>query len=99
MLDPRVIDPDQELVDTTGIDDAEMTQIVRVLAGMSRWRDAESALSARTRGGMRIGETDMERCAISSRRSTRGGSSRPVHWPSAYAEDAGSDRPVPEQAP
>ncbi len=60
MLDPRVIDPDGELVDFASLDEAELAQIVRVMVGMSRWRDAERDLGVRTRRWMSLGETDME---------------------------------------
>lgn len=60
MLDPRVIDPRQELVDYSGMDDAEIAQIVKVLSGLRRWREAEQALSLESRSHMRLNETDMK---------------------------------------
>lgn len=59
MLDPRVIDPDQQLVSFTGMDDAEIGQIVRVLVGLRRWREAEQLISLRSRDEMKLNETDM----------------------------------------
>ncbi len=60
MLDPRVIDPRQELVDYSEMDEAEIAQIVRVLSGLRRWRESEQALSFESRSHMRLNETDMQ---------------------------------------
>lgn len=60
MLDPRVIDPDQQLVDYTGLDDAEIAQIVRVLMGIREWRESEQRVSLRSRSAMKLNETDMK---------------------------------------
>jgi len=60
MLDPRVIDPHQELVDYSQMDAAEIAQIVRVLSGLRRWRESEQALSLESRSHMRLNETDMQ---------------------------------------
>lgn len=60
MLDPRVIDPRQELVDYSGMDEAEIAQIVRVLVGIREWREAEQRLSLRSRSHMKLNETDMK---------------------------------------
>ncbi|WP_245570421.1 MarR family winged helix-turn-helix transcriptional regulator [Microbacterium luticocti] len=60
MLDPRVIDPDRQLIDHAALGDADLAQTVRVLVGMSRWREAERALSARARTRMALNESDME---------------------------------------
>lgn len=60
MLDPRVIDPRQELIDYSGMDEAEIAQIVRVLVGIREWREAEQRLSLRSRSHMKLNETDMK---------------------------------------
>ena len=60
MLDPRVIDPRQELVDYSAMDEGEIGQIVRLLSGMRRWRESEQALSLESRNHMRLNETDMQ---------------------------------------
>lgn len=60
MLDPRVIDPDQRLVHYTGLDDAEIAQIVRVLMGIREWRESEQRVSIRSRNEMKLNETDMK---------------------------------------
>lgn len=60
MLDPRVIDPDQQLVDYSAMDEAEIAQIVRVLVGIRRWRESEQAISFQSRNQMRLNETDMK---------------------------------------
>jgi DNA-binding MarR family transcriptional regulator len=60
MLDPRVIDPNEELVHYAGLGEEEITQVVRVLRGIRRWREAEQALSFASRAHMRLNETDMK---------------------------------------
>ncbi len=60
MLDPRVIDPDQELVNYSGLTEAEITQIVRVLSGIRNWRESEQEISFRSRSDMKLNETDMK---------------------------------------
>ena len=59
MLDPRVIDPHQELVDYSGMDDAEIAQITRLLVGIRRWRETDQAMNLRSCSTMRLNETDM----------------------------------------
>ncbi|WGW11493.1 MarR family transcriptional regulator [Saxibacter everestensis] len=60
MLDPRVIDPNQELVNYAGMDEAEILQIVRVLTGIREWREAEQRLSVKSQNDMSLNETDMK---------------------------------------
>ncbi|TFD81780.1 MarR family winged helix-turn-helix transcriptional regulator [Cryobacterium psychrophilum] len=60
MLDPRVIDPHQELVDYSSMNEAEIAQVTRVLVGIRRWRESEEALSFKSRNHMRLNETDMK---------------------------------------
>lgn len=59
MLDPRIMDPDQEIVRRSGLDDAEVDQVVGVLEAMSRWRDTERRMSEASRRYMKLGDTDM----------------------------------------
>jgi DNA-binding MarR family transcriptional regulator len=59
MLDPRVIDPRQELVDYADLSEEEIAQIVRVLIAVRRWREAEQEVRFRSRTDMKLGETDM----------------------------------------
>lgn len=59
MLDPRIIDPNQELVDYSTFDETEIAQITRVLVGIREWREAEQALSFRSRDDMKLNENDM----------------------------------------
>jgi len=59
MLDPRVIDPNEELVHYSGMDEDDIAQVVRVLRGIRRWREAEQALSFASRAQMRLNDTDM----------------------------------------
>lgn len=58
--DPRVIDAKGRMVDLSGIDEAELGQIIRVMDAMFRWREAEQRVSAASRRYMRLGETDMK---------------------------------------
>jgi DNA-binding MarR family transcriptional regulator len=60
LLDPRVIDPRQELVRHDDISEAELEQIVRVLTAMRDWREAEQKLSFESRTHMQLNETDMK---------------------------------------
>lgn len=59
MLDPRVLDPHQEIVQRAGLDDRDVDQVVRVLAGLRAWREAERRQSEASRRYMQLGETDM----------------------------------------
>lgn len=60
MLDARVIDPHQDLVDYSTMGEAEIAQVTQVLAGMRRWRESEEALSFKSRNHMRLNENDMK---------------------------------------
>jgi DNA-binding MarR family transcriptional regulator len=59
LTDPRVIDPRQELVRHDDLGEEELAQIVRVLAAMREWRDADQRLSFESRTHMKLNETDM----------------------------------------
>ena len=59
-MDPRVIDPGQQLVTFDGMGDAEIEQVVRVLMAMRAWRESEQRISRRSRTEMKLNETDME---------------------------------------
>ncbi|HWD61924.1 MAG TPA: MarR family transcriptional regulator, partial [Humibacter sp.] len=58
-IDPRVLDPERVVVDTTGLADDEVDQIVRVLAALRRWRESEDASLDESRRTMQLGSTDM----------------------------------------
>ena len=58
--DPRALDPKQELVNTGGMSDAEVAQIVRVLDAIRGWRDAEQRIMFESRNHMQLGENDMK---------------------------------------
>jgi len=60
MIDPRVLDPRGDVVDYLAMNDAEVTQVVRVLAAMRRWREAEEQMSLHSRNHMKLNETDMK---------------------------------------
>jgi DNA-binding MarR family transcriptional regulator len=59
LLDPRVVDPDEELVQRAHLPAEEITQVVRVLESMRRWRETEAELSEASRRYMKLGNTDM----------------------------------------
>lgn len=59
LLDPRVMDPDHELVRRSHLPDEDVEQIVAVLEAMSGWRDIERSMSEEARRYMRLGDTDM----------------------------------------
>jgi len=60
MLDPRVIDPRQELVRHDDLSEGELLQIVRVLTSVREWREAEQKLSFESRTHMKLNDTDMK---------------------------------------
>lgn len=60
MIDPRVIDPGQQLVSVEGLSDSEIDQVVRVLSALRRWRETEQRVSWQSRTEMKLNETDME---------------------------------------
>ncbi|WP_369371831.1 MarR family winged helix-turn-helix transcriptional regulator [Promicromonospora sp. Populi] len=59
MLDPRVMDPDQEIVQRAGLDDQDVDQVVRVLEALRGWRETERRMSEASRRYMKLGESDM----------------------------------------
>lgn len=60
MVDPRVIDPRQELVRHDDLDEHELAQIVRLLSAMRAWREAEQRLSFESRSALKLNDTDMK---------------------------------------
>lgn len=60
MLNPHLIDPNQELISYSHIDPADLDQIVKVMVGMRRWREAEERLSLNSRNHMKLNENDMK---------------------------------------
>lgn len=59
MLDPRVIDPGEEMVRWSGLPGEEVDQIVRLMVALRGWREAEERMSREHRRYMNMGETDM----------------------------------------
>ncbi len=59
MMDPRVMDRDQELVRRAGMADADVDQVVGVLEALRRWKETERRMSEASRRYWRLGETDM----------------------------------------
>lgn len=70
MLDPRVMDPEEELAPHGHLPTHEMDQIVGVLEALRRWRLAERRMNEASRRYMQLGETDMQalRFLISAQR-------------------------------
>ena len=60
MLDPRVIDPTQELVNRAAMDDSEVDSVVRVLSALRAWSDAELRMSQASQKHMKLNATDMK---------------------------------------
>lgn len=58
--DPRIADGRGRIVDVSGIPDAELDSIVRVMDAMFRWRRAEQRVSKASQRYMRLNETDMK---------------------------------------
>src|SRR4051794_28623791 len=59
LTDPRIIDPRQELVRHDDLSEDELAQIIRLLAAMREWREADQRLSFESRTHMKLNETDM----------------------------------------
>jgi DNA-binding MarR family transcriptional regulator len=59
MMDPRVLDPHQEIVRRAGMADADVDQVVGVLEALRRWRETERRMSEASQRYMKLGETDM----------------------------------------
>lgn len=59
LLDPRVIDPDQQLVDRSHVSDDDIAQIMRVLSGIRDWRETEERIRLQARTDMDLNENDM----------------------------------------
>lgn len=59
MFDPRVIDPDEEMVQYRSLDEEELDHTVQVLESLRRWHQTERRMSEESRRYMELGETDM----------------------------------------
>jgi len=59
MVDPRVMDPSQELISLQDFSEEEVEEIVEVMEAMRRWRKAERELNEASRKFMQLGENDM----------------------------------------
>ena len=60
LVDPRVIDPRQELVRHDDLSEEELTQVVGVLQAIRQWREAEQRLNFESRSHLKLNETDMK---------------------------------------
>lgn len=59
MHDPRISDRDGELVDRSGLDDAGLDQVVRVMQSLRGWHETQRRMSEASRRYMKLNETDM----------------------------------------
>jgi DNA-binding MarR family transcriptional regulator len=59
VYDLRSSDPDQQLIDRTGLAAADVEQISRLMTAMGRLRDVERRLAEASQRYMRLNETDM----------------------------------------
>lgn len=59
MHDPRLNDPEQELVRTGDLAPADLESVLEVLEAMRRWREAERENSEASQRYMRLGASDM----------------------------------------
>lgn len=59
MIDPRLLDPGEEMVKHRWLDSDDLNQTVRVLESLRRWHNAERSMSEKARRDMDLGETDM----------------------------------------
>lgn len=60
MIDPRKLDPHQELISREGMTTGELEGIMRVLAAVKGWREAEQRMSEQSRNQMKLGDNDMK---------------------------------------
>lgn len=59
MIDPRVIDPERELVQRADLSDADVDEIVELMAALRAWHGAADRMSEASRRYMRLNENDM----------------------------------------
>nr|WP_245763031.1 MarR family transcriptional regulator [Microbacterium azadirachtae] len=59
MIDPRVIDPRRELVPRADLSDAEVDEIVELMAALRAWHGAAARMSEASRRYMKLNENDM----------------------------------------
>ena len=60
LVDPRVIDPRQELVRHDDLSEQDLQQIIGVLTAIREWRDAEQRLNFESRSLLKLNDTDMK---------------------------------------
>lgn len=71
MLDPRIMDPGEELISRTDLTESEIDEIVDVMEAMRRWRLVERRMNEASRKYMNLGDNDMRavRYMISQQRN------------------------------
>ena len=60
MMDPRVVDPAQQVVSREGLTETEIDETVALLEALRRWREIEHAVSEASRQYMKLGDNDMK---------------------------------------
>lgn len=59
MVDPRIIDPQGEIVNYEHLADDELDQVVEVMEALHHWHRAERSASEASRRYMKLGDSDM----------------------------------------
>ncbi len=60
LIDPRLIDPHQKLINRNAMSEEAMEEAVAVLGAVKRWREAEQRMSDESRHTMKLGDNDMK---------------------------------------
>ncbi len=60
LIDPRLIDPHQHLINRDVMSESDMEEAVAVLGAVKRWREAEQRMSDASRHNMKLGDNDMK---------------------------------------
>jgi len=60
LIDPRMIDPKQELINRDAMSEEALEEAMAVLGAVKRWREAEQRMSDASRHTMKLGDNDMK---------------------------------------
>lgn len=60
LIDPRVIDPHQALINRNDMSETDLEDTVAVLSSVRRWREAEQRMNEASRHTMKLGDNDMK---------------------------------------
>lgn len=71
IVDPRVVDPGEEILKYRSLGDEDLNQVVKVLESLRRWHQTSKRMSEESRRYMKLGEKDMRalRYAIAAQKS------------------------------